>query len=206
MTAAMRANTTRVHVLDEEQVGGPFDVGDYPSALGNGVREVGELAVQAGRSAQWRGLRGQPLPMATPMSASFSARASFTPSPVIATTCPRNCSAPTIALFCCGVTRPKALCSFEYASEFVQIGWQRPCVDRVLGTAYARNAEGCCAPRRRFVGCRPEMTLRRHSLGGEERQRFGGVGDEYVRRESPARPAPGLSAAGRRHSSVDVSV
>jgi hypothetical protein len=41
------------------------------------------------------------------MSASLSASASFTPSPVIATTCPRDCSAFTIARFCCGVTRPK---------------------------------------------------------------------------------------------------
>jgi hypothetical protein len=37
--------------------------------------------------------------MATPMSASLSASTSFTPSPVIATVCPLDCSAPTIARF-----------------------------------------------------------------------------------------------------------
>ena len=51
-----------------------------------------------------------PDPMATPMSASFSASASFTPSPVMATTCPLDCNAPTIARFCCGVTRPNTVC------------------------------------------------------------------------------------------------
>ena len=40
-----------------------------------------------------------PLPIAIPRSASFSASASFTPSPVIATTCPRRCSAFTMARF-----------------------------------------------------------------------------------------------------------
>ena len=47
--------------------------------------------------------------MATPMSASFSASASLTPSPVMATTCPRRWSACTIARFWCGVTRPNTL-------------------------------------------------------------------------------------------------
>ena len=47
-----------------------------------------------------------PEPIATPMSASFSARASFTPSPIIATVCPRSSSARTIARFWFGDTRP----------------------------------------------------------------------------------------------------
>lgn len=51
----------------------------------------------------------EPDPIATPMSASFSARTSLTPSPVIATVCPRDCSAPTMSRFCCGVTRPNTV-------------------------------------------------------------------------------------------------
>jgi hypothetical protein len=43
--------------------------------------------------------------MATPMSAVFSAGASLTPSPVIATTTPRRCSASTMRSLCSGLTR-----------------------------------------------------------------------------------------------------
>ena len=45
------------------------------------------------------------MPIATPMSACFNAGASFTPSPVIATTCPRDCNARTSLSFCSGATR-----------------------------------------------------------------------------------------------------
>ena len=41
-----------------------------------------------------------------PRSASLSASTSLTPSPVIATVCPRACRALTIACFWCGLTRP----------------------------------------------------------------------------------------------------
>ena len=58
-----------------------------------------------------------PEPIATPMSASLSASASFTPSPVIATTCPRDCSAPTMARFCCGVTRPNTECASSVSAS-----------------------------------------------------------------------------------------
>jgi hypothetical protein len=44
---------------------------------------------------------------AVPQSACFRAGASFTPSPVIATRCPRCCSALTIAYLCSGNTRAK---------------------------------------------------------------------------------------------------
>ena len=44
-------------------------------------------------------------PMATPMSAAFNAGASFTPSPVIATTAPVRFSARTICSLCSGLTR-----------------------------------------------------------------------------------------------------
>ena len=44
------------------------------------------------------------IPIDTPMSASFIAGASFTPSPVIAQTCPRLLNAFTILSLCSGVT------------------------------------------------------------------------------------------------------
>ena len=47
------------------------------------------------------------MPMATPTSARASAGASLTPSPVIATTSPRACSAWTMRSFCAGCTRAK---------------------------------------------------------------------------------------------------
>ena len=45
------------------------------------------------------------IPIATPISAVFSAGASLTPSPVIATTLPRDCQALTILTLCSGATR-----------------------------------------------------------------------------------------------------
>ncbi len=45
------------------------------------------------------------MPMATPMSDCFSAGASLTPSPVIATRLPRCCHARTIRILCSGDTR-----------------------------------------------------------------------------------------------------
>ena len=44
------------------------------------------------------------IPMATPISDCFSAGASFTPSPVIATIFPRSCHARTIRILCSGET------------------------------------------------------------------------------------------------------
>ena len=46
-------------------------------------------------------------PMAQPMSAAFRAGASFTPSPVMATTLPRFCQARTMRILCSGETRAK---------------------------------------------------------------------------------------------------
>ena len=51
------------------------------------------------------------MPMATPMSARFSAGASLTPSPVIATIWPSPCSASTMRTFCSGATRANTLTS-----------------------------------------------------------------------------------------------
>ena len=45
------------------------------------------------------------MPIATPMSAVFSAGASFTPSPVMATMAPPACSALTMRSLCSGLTR-----------------------------------------------------------------------------------------------------
>ena len=50
-------------------------------------------------------------PIAMPMSAALSAGASFTPSPVIATTSPRALSARTMRSFCSGTTRAKTFTS-----------------------------------------------------------------------------------------------
>lgn len=47
------------------------------------------------------------IPIAVPISARFKAGASFTPSPVIATTCAEDCRACTRRSFCSGVTRAK---------------------------------------------------------------------------------------------------
>ena len=56
-------------------------------------------------------------PIATPMSARRSAGASLTPSPVIATTWPRDCSASTIRSLCAGLTRAQtAMRSISRAS------------------------------------------------------------------------------------------
>ncbi len=45
------------------------------------------------------------MPIAIPMSACFSAGASFTPSPVIAAICPFSCHARTMRILCSGETR-----------------------------------------------------------------------------------------------------
>ena len=45
------------------------------------------------------------MPIATPISACFSAGASFTPSPVMATIFPLSCQALTILILCSGETR-----------------------------------------------------------------------------------------------------
>ena len=58
------------------------------------------------------------MPMATPMSACLSAGASFTPSPVMATMCPRACSARTSRSFCSGATRAKTAASLDDAGQF----------------------------------------------------------------------------------------
>ncbi len=75
-----------------------------PSPNTGGRLPKSESSSTTGATAR---LTGAPDPMATPRSASLRASTSLTPSPVMATVCPRACNARTIACFCCGPTRPK---------------------------------------------------------------------------------------------------
>ena len=68
---------------------------------------VAKLSSAMTMSAASRATSVPSLPMATPMWASRSAGASFTPSPVIATMWPHRLKAPTIRSFCSAVTRAK---------------------------------------------------------------------------------------------------
>ena len=77
-----------------------------------------------------------PLFMATPMSASLMARASFTPSPVMATMCPSACRACTRARFCSGLTRPKTVVSRATArSASTSVPRSRASRRRLSGTS-----------------------------------------------------------------------
>ena len=69
---------------------------------------AGMLAKSLSTSTSSATLRAasEPAAMATEQSASLSASTSFTPSPVMATVCPRRWRACTSSRFCCGVTRP----------------------------------------------------------------------------------------------------
>ena len=69
------------------------------------VTMVAKLSSSSIMCAASRATSVPPLPIATPMSARFSAGASLTPSPVMATNSPLSCSARTILIFCSGSTR-----------------------------------------------------------------------------------------------------
>ena len=73
-----------------------------------------------------------PEPIAMPMSASFSASASLTPSPVMPTVWPRERSALTIARFCCGVTRPNTDAALDGVGERAFVLGQIAGVDRAV--------------------------------------------------------------------------
>ena len=79
-----------------------------PSATTRGITEN-----WLSRRTSWATDRvaAAPDPMATPMSADLRASTSLTPSPVMATTWPRECRAFTMARFCSGTTRPNTECS-----------------------------------------------------------------------------------------------
>ena len=128
------------------------------------------------------------------MSASFSASTSFTPSPVIATTCPRDWSASTIARFCCGVTRPKIACVSSTSASS----------SPPSGSAFASN--GVVGARRAPRAARPRPTVSRvvaaddldvDALLGEVRER---------RRRRLAAPGPSriTSATGTSRSGAAI--
>jgi len=103
-------------------------------------------------------------PIAMPRSASLSARASFTPSPVIATVCPSRWRALTMDRFCSGVTRPKAESSRNAAarassdSSSAPEGRSRASTPRTVASPSSRTTRAI-APTVRALS--PEMTLTR---------------------------------------------
>ena len=134
-----------------------------------------------------------PEPIATPMSASFSASASFTPSPVIATVWP------------CGLERlhHRPLLLRRDAAEH-----RRACSSSVgelrlvLGQRRARRPDRRRprSPSSRAIaptvrGSSPEITFTRHVLLGEVRERVGGVGTGPVAAGPPA--ATGARSSGQ---------
>ena len=135
-----------------------------------------------------------PEPMAMPMSASLRASTSLTPSPVIATVCPRACRAVTIACFCCGVTRPKT----ERSSS------RRPSAPGSSGRSRASTGSvgvGQARPRRdgadgeRAV---PGDHLQRHALRREVRDGLGRRRIAAARRAGRRPPPAGPAGATRR--------
>ena len=119
---------------------------------------------------------GAPEPMATPTSASLRARASFTPSPVMATTWPRAWSARTMARFCSGMTRPKTACSSTApARASASSGrWRASTGDAAPFTPTRAGHRGDGA------GVVTRDDLDRHALGREVGQRLGGVGPQRL--------------------------
>lgn len=84
-----------------------------------------------------------PVPMAMPRSASFTARTSFTPSPVIATTWPRAWSARTISRLRAGGTRPNTACrSIASASSPGSSGRSPPSTGRSASGPSGRSTSG----------------------------------------------------------------
>lgn len=146
----------------------------------------------------------EPEPMETPMSASFSARTSLTPSPVIATVCPRDWSAATISRFCCGVTRPNtAFCSMADAISSVSWGirrasrgWSAPSIPSFAATAPTETA---LSPEITFVAtrCSPKYARVRPASGRSRCSSTTSAAGSAPRPRParPARPAPGPAAA-----------
>ena len=65
--------------------------------------------------------------MAMPMSACFSEGASLTPSPVIATVCPRDCSARTMHSLCSGLLRANTSVRSASAGRSASSTWSSAC-------------------------------------------------------------------------------
>ena len=77
-----------------------------PSSTTSGMRAKSESSSTTCAACAAASL---PDAIATEQSASFIARMSLTPSPVMATVCPAACMARTSFCFCAGVTRPKTV-------------------------------------------------------------------------------------------------
>ena len=97
-----------------------LNVVDYPSSLIHDPWHIGKIR---GQQDKLRHLSSASLPDAIAMlqSASFSAKTSLTPSPVIATVCPAFLRLRMSTLFCSGVTLPKTVYSdaaFSSISSF----------------------------------------------------------------------------------------
>ena len=166
-----------------------------PSATTLGQR--GEPVVEQHQLADTDFAAGVPAPMAMPRSASFRARVSFTPSPVMATTSPWPCSACSSARLASGVTRPKtALSSAASASSAGSVG-QLAGVDVVLGVGdVAAQGDGRHGDR---VVARDH--LRPHVLLEEVLDGLGGVGPDVVAEQHQCGGAQvGGQGAGRRHA------
>ena len=128
--------------------------------------------------------------MATPMSASLRARASLTPSPVIATTWPRRCSAPHEGPLLLGrhpaehaVLSPATAASASGSSGSV------PRVDRHRRRTLPGRPT-CAATAPTVRGLSPEITFSGDALLGEVPQRLRGVGADPLgaaRRAPPGR-------------------
>lgn len=87
-------------------------------------------------------------PMATPMSAARKAGASFTPSPVIATTWPCACRARTMRSFCSGAMRAKIDTDFSWACSC------------------ASSNAPICAPASTSVACNPAARAIARAVSG----------------------------------------
>jgi hypothetical protein len=84
-------------------------------------------------------------PIATPICAAFSEGASFTPSPVIPTTCPAAFNAVTMRSFCSGMMRAKIVTSataparsaFDMAASSGSVVARSPCNRACAAMAFA---------------------------------------------------------------------
>ena len=103
------------------------------------------------------------------MSASLSASTSLTPSPVIATVCPRDCSACTMARFWSGRTRPNVVYSSRVSASLSGLVGQLAGVHRL---ALQPERAGHGAHRHRVVA---GDHLDRNLLRGKVIQRVAGV-------------------------------
>ena len=185
----------RVDRLGHEQVRHPLDVAEHPAALAHDGRQRRRSCRPAARVWATARVAAEPEPIATPMSASFRASTSFTPSPVIATTWPRDWSASTIARFCCGVTRPKTRVVSRTSASSSRSSGRSPRVDGA--SAPGRPS----APRDRGDGGRVVAgdDLDVDALPGEVGERVGAVRrTRSVQDDEGDRDEPLAAAVGRR--------